>query len=90
MYTDHVAALPRSRRWQDRAHLRVLNVAVPLVLTLAAAVAVLEVGLRIFYQLIPLEVCASDPIVANYYCQPYYRYDKPIQIGYSYRPGYKM
>jgi hypothetical protein len=90
MYTDHAATLSRPRSQQDRAYLRVLNVAVPLVLTLAAAVAVLEVGLRVFYRLIPLEVCASDPIVANYYCQPYYRYDKPIQIGYSYRPGFKM
>ena len=74
-----------SRRWQIA-----LNIAVPLVLTLIAVFGVLEVGLRVFYRIIPLEVCASDYIVANYYCQPYFTYDKPIRIAYRYRPGFRM
>jgi hypothetical protein len=65
-----------------------LNILVPLVLSLLGAFAVLEIGYRTFYQLIPLEVCASDPIVANYYCQPYFVYDKPVRIAYRYKPGY--
>ena len=75
---------PRSTWWQA-----VLNALVPLALTLAGGFAVLEVGFRTFYRLIPLEVCASDPIVGNYYCQPYFEYDKPIRIAYRYRAGYK-
>jgi hypothetical protein len=68
----------------------VLNVAIPVLLTLLCVFAVLEIGFRVFYQTIPLDVCASDPIVANYYCKPYFRYDKPIRIAYHYRPGFKM
>ena len=63
-----------------------LNIGVPLVLTIIGVVVVLEVGLRVLYQLIPLEVCASDPIVGNYFCQPYFDYDKPIEIAYRYQP----
>jgi hypothetical protein len=76
---------PSRRRW-----LIALNIAIPLLLTLVTALAALEVGLRVFYRIIPLEVCASDPIVANYTCQPYYLYDKPVRIAYRYRPGFKM
>lgn len=61
----------------------------PTLLSLIGVVIVLEVGLRVFYRLIPLPVCAADPIVANYYCQPYFVYDKPIRIAYRYRPGYR-
>jgi hypothetical protein len=68
----------------------VLNVVVPVVLTLLCVCAVLEVWFRIFYQTIPLEVCASDPIVANYHCKPYFVYDKPMRLAYHYRPGFKM
>lgn len=71
-------------------HQAVLNVLVPLVLTLISIVVVLEVGLRKFYQLIPLGVCASDPIVGYYFCQPYFEYDKPVRIAYRYKPGFKM
>lgn len=67
-----------------------LNILVPLTLSLVGALIALEVGFRVFYRLIPLEVCASDPIVANYYCQPYYVYDKPVRIAYRYWPGYKL
>jgi hypothetical protein len=66
-----------------------LNLTVPLVLTLAGVFALVELGFRHFYQLIPLEVCASDPIVGNYFCQPYFLYDKPIRIAYRYQPGYR-
>lgn len=64
-----------------------LNVAIPLTLTVLGVWLVLELGLRHFYQLIPLPVCASDPILANYYCQPYFEYDKPVQLAYHYEPN---
>lgn len=67
-----------------------LNILVPSVLSLLGALLVLEVGLRVLYRLIPLQVCASDPIVANYYCQPYFEYDKPIRIAYRYQPNYRI
>lgn len=51
--------------------------------------AVFEIGFRVFYKAIPLDVCASSPIIANYYCQPYLEYDKPIKLAYHYVPGYK-
>ncbi len=66
-----------------------LNILVPTLLSLLALVVALEIGLRVFYRLIPLDVCASDPIVGNYYCQPYFVYDKPIRIAYHYTPGYR-
>ncbi len=69
---------------------RILNIVIPLLLTLVGSFAVLEFGLRQFYQLIPLEVCASDSILGNYYCQPYFEYDKPIRIAYKYEPGLKI
>jgi hypothetical protein len=50
---------------------------------------VVELGFRHFYQLIPLEVCASDPIVGYYLCQPYFVYDKPIRIAYRYQADYQ-
>lgn len=50
---------------------KIANILVPLLLTLVGSFVVLEIGLRILYQLIPIEVCASDPIIGNYYCQPY-------------------
>ncbi|MBN1316177.1 MAG: hypothetical protein JXA42_11930, partial [Anaerolineales bacterium] len=67
---------------------RILDIIVPLVLTLIGIVCVLEFGFRHFYQLIPLDVCASSSIIGNYYCQPYFIYDKPIQIAYRYEPGF--
>ena len=67
-----------------------LNIAVPLILTIIGSTAVLEYGLRRFYQLIPLEVCASDFIIGNYYCQPYFEYDKPIKIAYRYEPNLQL
>lgn len=69
---------------------RAANILVPLLLTLAGSILALEWGLRHSYQLIPLQVCASDPILANYYCQPYFEYDKPIRIAYRYEPGLKI
>lgn len=66
-----------------------LNILVPTLLSLLALIVALEVGLRVFYRLIPLDVCAADPIVGNYYCQPYFVYDKPIRIAYHYTPGYR-
>ncbi|MBN1581605.1 MAG: hypothetical protein JXA89_12950 [Anaerolineae bacterium] len=68
---------------------RTLNILVPLLLSLIGAFVVIEVGFRTFYQLIPLQVCASEPILAQYYCQPYFEYDKPVRLGYRYKPGFK-
>jgi hypothetical protein len=68
----------------------IAGVLVPLLLTLAVVLAAIEVGFRVFYPLIPLEVCASDPILTHYYCQPYLVYDKPLRVGYRYKPGYKV
>jgi hypothetical protein len=66
---------------------RLFPVLASLLLSLVGAIVALEVGLRHFYQLIPLDVCAADNILAAYYCQPYFVYDKPIRIGYRYEPN---
>lgn len=68
----------------------ILNVVAPLLLTLLAIWGALELGLRHFYQLLPLQVCASDFILGTYYCQPYFVYDKPIRLAYRYEPGLKL
>lgn len=67
-----------------------VNIIGPLLLTLVVVVLTIEVGFRLFYQLIPIEVCASDPIIGTYTCQPYFEYDKPVQIGYRYTPGFRL
>lgn len=67
-----------------------VNIIGPIIVTLLVLVVTLEVGLRIFYKLIPIEVCASDPIIGTYICQPYFEYDKPIRIGYRYTPGFRL
>lgn len=64
-----------------------LNICVPLVLSLITAVLTIEVGLRLFYRLIPLPVCADDYIIANYYCQNDLVYDKPVRLAYHYKPN---
>ncbi|MFQ5398393.1 MAG: hypothetical protein ACE5E7_02220 [Anaerolineae bacterium] len=72
---------------KPRLSARLLNIVVPLLLSLIAGAITIELGLRHFYNLIPLQVCAADYIIANYVCQPYFVYDKPIRIGYRYKPG---
>lgn len=67
-----------------------VNIIGPIIVTLLVLVVTLEVGLRIFYKLIPIEVCASDPIIGTYICQPYFEYDKPIRIGYRYIPDFRL
>lgn len=69
---------------------RLLNILVPLLLSLLAVVVTLEVAFRLFYQLIPIEVCAADPLIGTYTCQPYFEYDKPVRIGYKYEPGFRL
>lgn len=59
-------------------------------LTTLSLILAIEIGLRLFYPLIPPAVCASAPIVANYYCQPYFKYDKPIRLAYWYKPGLEI
>ncbi|MEJ2747941.1 MAG: hypothetical protein P8183_08525 [Anaerolineae bacterium] len=76
-----IKSLP-SAKWR-----RITAVLLPLLLTIVVALATLELGLRHFYQLIPLDVCASDNIFGTYYCQPYFVYDKPIRIGYRFKPN---
>lgn len=75
----------KKRGWQTA-----VNIIGPLVVTVLALVLAIEVGFRLFYQLIPIEVCASDPIIGTYTCQPYFEYDKPVRIGYRYTPGFKL
>lgn len=67
-----------------------VNIIGPIFVTLFTLVIAIEVGFRLFYQLIPIEVCASDPIIGTYTCQPYFEYDKPIRIGYRYTPNFKL
>ncbi|HZY43566.1 MAG TPA: hypothetical protein VFF70_02355 [Anaerolineae bacterium] len=68
---------------------RIFSVIALVSITLLSVSVVLEIGLRIFWRLIPLGVCASSPIIGNYYCQPYIVYDKPMQLAYHYAPGFK-
>lgn len=67
-----------------------VNIIGPIFVTLLTLVVAIEVGFRLFYQLIPIEVCASDPIIGTYICQPYFVYDKPVRIGYRYTPDFKL
>ncbi|MBE7528330.1 MAG: hypothetical protein HND44_22120 [Chloroflexi bacterium] len=69
---------------------RLLNILVPFSLSILAVFVTLEVAFRLFYQLIPMEVCAADHIIGTYYCQPYFEYDKPIRYGYKYIPGFRL
>jgi hypothetical protein len=82
---DSTISTPKRVSWKTA-----VNIFGPLLITLLMLVVSLEVGLRIFYQLIPIEVCAADPIIGTYICQPYFEYDKPIRIGYSYTPGFQL
>ena len=75
----------KTKGWQ-----KTLNVLVPLFLTLLAIVFAIEIGFRMFYQLIPIEVCAADPIIGTYICQPYFEYDSPIRYAYKYEPNFKL
>lgn len=67
-----------------------VNIIGPLFVTLLTLVLAIEVGLRLFYPLIPIEVCAADPIIGTYTCQPYFEYDKPVRIGYRYTPNFQL
>jgi hypothetical protein len=74
---------------QSSTRRKILSVVGVILVTLLSVSIVLEIGLRIFWRLIPLGVCASSPIIGNYYCQPYIVYDKPISIAYHYAPNFK-
>ncbi|WP_420631195.1 hypothetical protein [Candidatus Leptofilum sp.] len=76
---------PKKPRWKTA-----VNSLGPIFVTLLALVLAIEVGFRLFYQLIPIEVCAADPIIGTYTCQPYFEYDKPLRIGYRYTPNFKL
>ncbi|MEZ4589643.1 MAG: hypothetical protein R3D55_00665 [Chloroflexota bacterium] len=67
-----------------------VNIIGPLLVTLVTLVLVIEIVFRLFYQLIPIEVCAADPIIGTYICQPYFEYDKPVRIGYRYTPNFQL
>ena len=47
----------------------------------------LEIGFRLIPQAIPLDACTSSPVLALR-CQWWYAYDRPLRIGYTYRPNY--
>lgn len=79
------ATVKRQIRWKTA-----VNILGPALLTLLAIFIALEVGLRYFYQLIPIEVCAADGIIGTYICQPYFEYDKPVRLGYRYVPGFEL
>ncbi len=83
--TDQTQLITQPKRWQ-----KALNILVPLCLTLVAVIFAVEVGLRLFYQLIPIEVCAADPLIGTYLCQPYFEYDKPVRLGYKYIPNFRQ
>ena len=78
-----IPAKPKRRR-------KIIGIVIWLAVMLAVILVVFEIGFRIFYRAIPLDVCASTPILANYYCQPFMQYDKPIKLAYRYVPGYKV
>lgn len=84
MPADPISAGTPSRRT------KVANLLIPGLLSLLLAFGTLEFGLRKFYQLIPLDVCASEAVIGAYVCQPYFVYDKPIRIGYRYEPGFHL
>ena len=67
-----------------------VNIIGPILLTIVILIVAIEIGFRLFYQLIPIEVCAADPIIGTYTCQPYFEYDRPIRIGYRYTPGFQL
>ncbi|HID54646.1 MAG TPA: hypothetical protein EYP41_21740, partial [Anaerolineae bacterium] len=82
---DKTQQTTKPKRWQ-----KALNILVPLCLTLIAVIFAVEAGLRLFYQLIPIEVCAADPLIGTYMCQPYFEYDKPVRLGYKYIPNFRQ
>ncbi len=89
MSTDSIPSQAPSIPDQARRQ-KLLNIFVPLTLSLIFAVLTIEFGLRKFYQLIPLDVCAADHLIGTYDCQPYFIYDRPIRIGYRYQPGFRL
>lgn len=66
------------------------NIFLATLLSLVTAFLTIEIGLRIFYPLIPIQVCAMDSLIATYVCQPYFVYDNPIRVGYHYKPGFSQ
>lgn len=80
-------AIPEPGQLKRYQRQTLLNIFIPFTLTLLSLFAAIEIGLRHFYRLIPLEVCAADYIIATYECQPYFEYDKPMRIAYKYKPG---
>lgn len=67
-----------------------IDIIVILGLSILALVFAIEFGLRRFYNLIPIEVCAADVLIGTYTCRPNFVYDNPIQIGYKYKPGLRL
>lgn len=72
---------------QPRSALPVQILAVVLI-TLALIPVTLELGFRILPQAIPLEACRTSEVLSGAYCQWWYAYDRPMRVGYTYRPGY--
>lgn len=79
-----------SRNSKPSRSSKVFSVLIILGLTVLALIVTIEFGLRVFHQLIPMEVCAADYLIGTYDCQPYFVYDEPIRIGYRYEPGFRL
>ncbi|MCP5098088.1 MAG: hypothetical protein GY943_21280 [Chloroflexi bacterium] len=87
MMTDDKGVEKKSQpKWRQV----LLSILMTTLFTLIAVVFAIEIGLRQFYTLIPIDVCAADDLIGTYDCQPYFEYDDPIRIGYRYEPGFRL
>jgi hypothetical protein len=74
---------PRSlSRWQRRAVVSLIS--------LVALLVALEIGFRLMPQTIPLGACRSSLTLAHAFCHYEYQYDRPLRLGYLFRPGYEF
>lgn len=65
----------------------IIELTLTLLISVLIVVIILEIGLRRVYSLIPIEVCAADELIGTYTCRPNFEYDKPLEVGYRYKPG---
>jgi hypothetical protein len=73
----------------SKGYHRLTRAAALAVTTLASAFAALEVGFRVFPQVVPAQVCQDNHIIHFAYCQWYYQFDSPPRLGYTYEPGFR-
>ena len=65
----------------------IIQIVAVTLISLALIPVALEIGLRLLPQAIPLDACTTS-VVLGQYCQWWYAYDKPLELGYTYRSGY--